>query len=808
MSEPVVASQPPAAVKPENTLGSYEPKPYNDNEFNQLFKEMIEENEGLYQKPEGFMNKFSSKKLIIIKPTDLTQKTVLFDLLGRIIHAASKKTPEGNVEVSNEIKKNLTSTFFLTLYDLITKTNDEKAQRNVEFVDKNLNTTILSRFITRLNEIGGSAANFFPIISTLRDYYVGKHTISFDNSKIANDALKKQIEDAQKGIDNQFSLMSAFIGTKSQKVAARTAVIAGAATGLWALVAKLQQNPQTSAILTAVVTAAGPQAAIAGGIFAVVVVGYYAFMKIQNKYAKYYKLIQTMNEYIIVLNKIDRLVRLSYFISSKYCFDVNLKEIESQLKVIFKRFDGLLNDDDRSKIEKDLETNLTPSVADAASNVVLENAGKLDNTSSQTEEQKGQGQGQGHGLKGGGFLSIMGFDEDKWNKMLNDDVIKLNIYFTASMTEFNMILNVIQMTQLTDDGKPAPAAPAATAAPATGIDKIKATTREIKSSTEYHKMVIGILLNDILKLRVDYSFCSRGGGIGGMTKTNDELVCLENTGVDPAGNKMSLFRKNLHEQMKHLVSVLNNPNTPYPPEIKSEILKEVVEPYKIMVINSQQINGSLQDVIKRFNLTPTAIILQSNGNEMAAFIQKEFPGSSTAAHAAKAKAAAEAMAAGGKHSTNITNQTGGEGFFSRFRETKPSAQRDTKIIEFLKQDRLYEFVSDQALNEFLARVNKFVKAANEPTPKEKEEALKVAEEISKMTNNSIAEAAKAKAEAGAGAGAGALSTAPNQTNNPTEKEPLLKPSEETVGGRRRFTRRRDRTNYRNTRGRKQTRRIM
>ena len=170
---------------------------------------------------------------------------------------------------------------------------------------------------------------------------------------------------------------------------------------------------------------------------------------------------------------------------------------------------------------------------------------------------------------------------------------------------------------------------------------------------------------------------------------------------------------------------------------------------------------------------------------MAAFIEIEFPGSST-------------QTAGGKHSTNITNQTGGEGFFSRFRDTKPSVERDTKIIEFLKDNRLYEFVSDQALNEFLARVNKFVKAANEPTPKEKEKALEVAQEISEMTSNSI--------EA---AGAEAQSNAPKRTNDTTRKEPFLKPANQAgTGGRRRFTRRRDRTNYRNTRGRKQTRRTM
>ena len=772
----------PAPAPVTTTVDDFKEVPYNDNDFNQLFKEMVEDNENLKFKPEGLMNSFSAKKLIIIKPTDQTAKMVLFNLLRRIKHAASKKEDDTDkIVVSPELKKSLTSTFFLSLFNLTKNAEKNNSPLNIETFKNQIKNESISKFYKKLEEFGASLARFLPIISTLQEYYIGKHTLSFDSKSITEDAIKKQIEDAQKGIDNQFSLMSAFIGTKSQKVAARTAVIAGAATGLWALVAKLQQNPQTAGILMGVVAAAGPQAVFAGAIFAAVAVGYYAFLKVQDKYAKYFMLIRTMNEFIIVLNKVDRLVRLSYFISDKYSFDVNLKEIEAQLKVIFKRFDGMLNDDDRSKIEKDLETNLTPSVADAASNVVLEKAGELDNQSSQKEEQNGQGQGQGQAQekKGGGFLSRMGFDEEKWNKMLNDDVVKLNIYFTTSMTEFNMILNVIQMTQLTDDGKPAPAATAAPAAPATGIDKIKATTREIKSSTEYHKMVIGILLNDILKLRVDYSFCSRGGGIGGMTKTNDELVCLENTGSDPAGNKMSLFRKNLHEQMKHLVSVLNNPNTPYPPEIKSEILKEVVEPYKIMVINSQRINGSLQDVIKRFFLTSGAIIFQQNSNELATFIQKEFPSTSL-----------NPTTKGGSsnHSKNGSNQIGG-GFFDRFRDTKPSPERDGQIIPFLKTHP-YELVSDQSLTEFLARVNKFVKSVGTPTAEEQKKAQEVAKEIAHDKANVLEDdAAKELPKAVQNL---AKTTTPGGT----------------PGGRRRFTRRRNRKNYSNTRGRKQSRRTM
>ena len=769
--EPALA---PAPVT--TTFDDFKEVPYNDNEFNQLFKEMVEDNENLTLKPEGLMNRFSAKKPIIIKPTDQTARMILFNLLRRIKLAASKKEDNTDrIVVSPELKKSLTSTFFLSLLNLKKNAEKNNSPLNIETFKNQIKNESISKFYKKLEEFGASLARFLPIISTLQEYYIGKHTLSFDEKSITEDVIKKQIEDAQKGIDNQFSLMSAFIGTKSQKVAARTSVIAGAATGLWALVAKLQQNPQTAGILMGVVAAAGPQAVFAGAIFAAVAVGYYAFLKVQDKYAKYFMLIRTMNEFIIVLNKVDRLVRLSYFISDKYSFDVNLKEIEAQLKVIFKRFDGMLNDDDRSKIEKDLETNLTPSVADAASNVVIENAGRLANQSSQTGEQTGQ--------VGGGFLAIMGFDEEKWNKMLNDDVVKLNIYFTTSMTEFNMILNVIQMTQLTDDGKPAPAATAGPAAPATGIDKIKATTREIKSSTEYHKMVIGILLNDILKLRVDYSFCSRGGGIGGMTKTNDELVCLENTGSDPAGNKMSLFRKNLHEQMKHLVSVLNNQNTPYPPEIKSEILKEVVEPYKIMVINSQRINGSLQDVIKRFFLTSGAIIFQQNSNDLATFIQKEFPSTSL-----------NPTTKGGSsnHSKNGSNQIGG-GFFDRFRNTKPSPERDGQIIPFLKTHP-YELVSDQSLTEFLARVNKFVKSVGTPTAEEQKKAQEAAKEIANDTANVLVnDAAKALPEA-------MQKAVQNLVKTTTPGG--------TPGGRRRFTRRRNRKNYSNTRGRKQSRRTM
>ena len=51
--------------------------------------------------------------------------------------------------------------------------------------------------------------------------------------------------------------------------------------------------------------------------------------------------------------------------------------------------------------------------------------------------------------KAGSFIYVMTFDEQLWYNKLNNDVIKLNIYLTTTIGEFNLILNVLQMGYIT-----------------------------------------------------------------------------------------------------------------------------------------------------------------------------------------------------------------------------------------------------------------------------------------------------------------------------------------------------------------------
>ncbi len=661
------------------------PQPYDDDKFNELYKTLVEDNEKM--KVGGVP--------LIKKPTELKDKLPLYNLLLKINSIVPPDDNKGTTSLLT--RRTYVATFFITIAEL------QKNPKS-DLTPAVLNNTPAAKFFKKLYDVEkpegllDAAGRLIPIISTIRDYYTGKHTVSFDSKAIGEEALKKQRKDIDVGIDNEFAIMSAFIGTKSQQVATKTALLAGTATGLWAIVSKIQQNPELSSMIMASVAGiAGPQAAITGAVIIGAALSYFIYLKIQDKYAKYYILIRTMNEYMIVLNKIDRLVRLSVRISGRYNFDVNLKEIEAQLKVLFKRFDKMLSEDDVSQLEKKMYNATTvpdfgaaaaqaEATAEEAANKAMstEKAGAGDTAANGSDKPQGGG-----GL--GDFIFKFTFDVEMWNQKLNDDVVKLNLYFTTAMTEFSMILNVIQMGLLTSD--------------ASGDKTMLKTTNElIKNSTEYRKMVIGILLNDILKLKVDYSYCNRGGGPGGMTKTTDEGVCMdiENMGVDAVGNRRSRFKEKLHGLMEHLVEVLNSNSCPYPEEIKRRIKKAVVLPYIEMINKATPATGPKNP----FYLTDSAKIEDQ----------------------AVADAKQNAIS-----KLNVTAQdpsatTAGGGWFGKSKDIKPSAERDKEIIAELK-DRAYDFVSHKELTEFLIAVDKFVKAENEPSVKEKEEAKQVANEM-------------------------------------------------------------------------------
>lgn len=741
-----VSNAPPSNILSNQTIDNASTNTeveYDETEFNKLYKELVENNDKIKVEVKGKL--FGTNKVpIIIKPTDIVGKTALYNLLVNIKKSANT-SGNSNDKGKLALQQTEVSTFFNTLKKL-------KDSNQGELNEAILNNTSLGKFIKRLYDaektsegMMNAAGRLIPIVSIFRDWHAGKYNVSFDTKAAGEEALAKQRKDIETGIENEFAIMSAFIGTPSQQVATKTAILAGAATGLWALVSKIQQNPQLSSMIMASVAGiAGPQAAIVGGVIIGASLCYFVYLKVQDKYAKYFNLIRTMNEFMIVMNKIDRLVRLSVFISTQYSFDVNLKEIVAQLEILFKRFDKMLSEDDISQIEKSYITNPNPDLAKAADDAHNnQNPQTIVENGEQTTLNKKDGGG-----RVGDFIFKFTFDIELWNQKLNEDVMKLNLYFTTAMTEFSMILNVIQMGLITSENK----------------TKLKTANDEVKGSTEYRKMVIGILLNDILKLRVDLSYCNRGSMI---TNTKGEGICTdpENLGTDTVGNRRSRFKEKLHGLMEHLVEVLNSQTYPYTPEIKKEIIDNVVQPYKQMILNAAPKFGKGNT----FYLTDGASLLPD-----------------------------EITTVKNKALEKITAGTAGGGILdtigTKFRRgsnlEKVSPERDKDILnELNKQARAYDFVDDETLMKFLMSVDKFVKDKTEPSQKEKEEAKKVAEEVAKM------EQTAAVTVIGTGTGP--------EEQDPTAQDQTEQGPQRNSSGGRRLTRKRSfkpKKNRRNTRG--------
>ena len=709
---------------------------YDEEKFKKLYNELVVENTKM--KIDG--------TLIIKEPKDLKDKMVLFNLLmkikalvkgmpesesslideqrAKVAEAKNPKTaaesPAANdsaaagvsgidpVDSVDDIKKEeatllemekafllmertYVATFFISI-------NELRKNATGDLTPDAFKTTSIGNFFTRIYDVEKSngifksiffaAGRVVPIIAALRNYYKGYHTISFESKAIAEESLRQQRQEIETGIKNEFAILSAFVGTKSQKVAGKTALIAAVASGIWGVYAQIQKNPETAAILAGVVAGCGPQAIVAAGILALCVASYYVYLKLMDKYAKYFILIRTMNEFMIVLNKIERLVRLSLTISRRYNFNVNLKDVESQLKILFDRFNKMLSEDDVSQIEQNMKSqSKLPDFGAAAATAETEAEKAAVKAVEADVTSKNQG---GGGF--GDFLFKVTFDVELWNQKLNDDVIKLNLHFTAAMAEFSMVLNVIQIDLLTSDQE-------------TKKNLIKTANKAVTESTEYRKMIIGILLNDILKLRVDYSYCNRGNWV---LNTKSEGVCtdIENLEIDSVGNKRSKFKEKLHGLIKNLAAILSAPN-PYPDEIKYRIKEAVLDPYVKMI----------QDAI------PTL------GEKNPFFLTKDAKLEASEIETAKKKAI-EKLDIKFDTLTRPAQQQGGLFDFSKIKEIKPSPERDISILQELKS-RAYDFVSHESLMQFLMGVDKFVKAEGEPTKNEEQEAKKIADEIVK-----------------------------------------------------------------------------
>jgi hypothetical protein len=529
------------------------------------------------------------------------------------------------------------------------------------------------------------------------------------------------------------------------EVAARVTVLGAIGTGLFTIVDKATQNPAVMAAIlgsVAMIPAVG-QAVIALG--AIIAVGVYAAKFIKEQFSKYLKMLRTIDEFTILLHKIQKISNLTIFISTTYNFDINIDEVIEQMKIIFSRFDEVLKLEPNSynKIESQVMNPLTatPDIEEEAQGAITR-AAMLEIKSNDPSQELPTGQ------KGGGFDGVDGeydsqtggaplwwerfqFNVQAWNKNLNTDIIKLNIYLTTTMSEFSIILNVIQMNMIVNGLGQNPQ------------EKTKAITEltkknfVIKYSSEYQKTRIGILLHDILKLRVDLVYCKEQAGKSPLVSKQSDAVCKEHIAKYNTGYMFTTFRSDLHRFINKLIIRLKDGD--YDNALKQSVCNNVLLPYSNMLNKARLVaptdKREVLDAFEVKSLTPQNVAdINAKLDEFIAGIPKNL-----AMLTVPAPGAAPALGNGKPVMTGGLFDFGSSKPVGDLNPTETAAEWNARIAKMDKDKKSlnllmaepYNLVTDDELNLFLRNIYDYTKKVSQTKPEEIKKALEVAEEMTR-----------------------------------------------------------------------------
>ena len=294
----------------------------------------------------------------------------------------------------------------------------------------------------------------------------------------------------------------------------KKAIALGAAVTLGDVAYRLASNPVVvSAIAGSAVSAIGVTGVAGLGVLVVaIVVATCAYYKIKEAYSKYYTMINVMNDFILLLQKIDILVRVAIKISQQYEFFIDTKDVNKCLERIFSKFNKLLSIEDIGKIQKEVE-----SYDDASGYMLLENAANEADNQKQIEitgETLSDSPEEPSVIepklkffdKVRKLLKVLKLDSKKFTRELNEEVTRLGLYFSILLGEFNIILNVSQMT-IIDQGN---------------LSLLQNKNNGVKSSLDFNKLLISSIIYRTLQIHNIFSLCTPTGLISDASK---QITC-------------------------------------------------------------------------------------------------------------------------------------------------------------------------------------------------------------------------------------------------------------------------------------------
>ena len=519
---------------------------------------------------------------------------------------------------------------------------------------------------------------------------------------------------------------------KGVTAVARVSVVGAVATSLMFIVKKATDNPTVVATLMGGVTLIPGFGQGIIVVFALIGVAFFAMKLVRERLAKYKSALRAIDEFTILLHKIQKIANLTIFISTTYNFDINIDEVLEQLKIIFSRFDEVLNENPKNydEIQKNIMTiTSSPDFQQEADKALVNKA----------EDQQGPGPGQGPGqgtgktvdtvkqesvggnsIQRGGLWRELTFKPDVWTNIIEKDIIKLNIYLSTTMSEFSIILNVIQMNLIVDGLGPDEVKKSA------AIKSLMTKNGLIQSSKEYSQTRIGILLHEILKLRTDFNYCksAKRSRMDKFFSVKEDPICSENNESEDAiaGNiPFTKYRKDLHHHIEQIIIRLKNGD--YSKEMKKSVCDNVLRPYVDMLQTCKLVVDSAvpvpREVIIAYKLESMTLDEKNliNG-ELDTLIKKL--------------------------NTDIASispppQSGGGAFgfsnpFKRTPETlTPEQKPDFEKVRQPYVDRIknesYLLTTDTQISEFLMKVYEYTRKVGKTSPEDIKKQLAAAEEL-------------------------------------------------------------------------------
>jgi hypothetical protein len=312
-----------------------------------------------------------------------------------------------------------------------------------------------------------------------------------------------------------------------QFVSTRTAVALTAAATLGEIAYSLASNPVVvGAIVGLGIGSAAFTGIVSGGATVVIIaVMVYANAKIREAYSNYHTMLYVMDDYILLLQKIDNLVRLAIKISQQYNFVIDTKDVNKALERIFIKFDKLLSVDQIKEIKEDIKVKgatrestsklLETAVATAKKNSEQNRSDddieredpetiKLIVRGDTEEPDKKKSPSRWESFIQG--WRTVTFKSEKWSTELNEEVARVGLYFSILLGEFNITLNVCEMRIIGNQE----------------LQTIADNNNKVKDSEEFNKLLVSSLIYRSLQIYNLFKICNSSKN---LSKSVKKSIC-------------------------------------------------------------------------------------------------------------------------------------------------------------------------------------------------------------------------------------------------------------------------------------------